>query len=212
MRQVFERIYEENRWGNNESRSGDGSDAKGTEAIRAALSTLLARYQITSLLDIPCGDFNWMRLLDLSKIMYTGGDVVSDLVLQNEARYGRKGISFQVLDACRDTLPQSDLILCRDLLVHLSFKDVRATLQNFCRSGSKYLLTSTFTARDPNTDIHTGQWRPLNLQRPPFSFPQPLELIVERCTEWNGYWADKCLGLWRVEHLVSASKYFSEGG
>jgi hypothetical protein len=211
MRQVFERIYEENRWGNYESRSGDGSDAKGTEAIRAALSELLPRYRISSCLDIPCGDFNWMRLLDLSEIAYTGGDVVAGLVLQNQARYGGRGISFQVLDACRDTLPQVDLILCRDLLVHLSFADVRAAVRNFRVSGSKYILTTTFTARDPNTDIETGRWRPLNLQRPPFNFPQPIELIVERCTEWNGYWADKCLGLWRFEDLSSAAKYLSEG-
>jgi hypothetical protein len=152
-----------------------------------------------------------MRLLDLSEVVYTGGDVVADLVLQNQARYGARRISFQVLDACRDILPQVDLILCRDLLVHLSFKDVRATLRNFCRSGSKYILTTTFTARDPNADIESGRWRPLNLQRPPFNFPQPIELIVERCAEWNGYWADKCLGLWRLEDLNSAAKYLSEG-
>ena len=62
-------------------------------------------------------------------------------------------------------------------------------------------MTTTFTSRDKNVDIPTGLWRPLNLQRPPFSFPPPIRLINERCEEGDGLWADKCLGVWDVKNL-----------
>lgn len=201
MNDVFERIYEENAWGNAESRSGDGSDASGTARMRTLLAILLKQLKVRSILDLPAGDFNWMRLMDLEGMDYIGGDVVERIAAQNQTRYGRKNIRFSHLDACRDPLPRVDLILCRDMMVHLSFSDCWSAFANFRNSGSTYLLTTTFTARDPNRDIVTGKWRPLNLQRPPFMFPRPIHLIVEHCEEWNGLWADKCLGLWRLEDL-----------
>ena len=48
-----------------------------------------------------------MRLLDLSEVVYTGGDVVDDLALQNQARYGGRGISFQVLTLVEILFPRS---------------------------------------------------------------------------------------------------------
>lgn len=202
MTDVFERIYENNVWGNVESRSGDGSDLSGTAKMRDALAPLLREMNIRSILDLPAGDFNWMRLMDLEGIDYIGGDIVEKIVEKNQAFYGRNNIQFGRMDARTDALPRVDLILCRDMLVHCSFADCWSSLANFRRSGSIYLLTTTFTARDPNKDIVTGQWRPLNLQRPPFSFPRPIRLIVEDCAEWNGLWADKCLGLWRLKDVV----------
>jgi len=201
MSEVFDRIYNQNAWGNAESRSGDGSDASGTAHIRAVLAQLLKELKIRSMLDLPAGDFNWMRLMDLEGIDYIGGDVVKQIVDQNQARHGKSNIRFSHLNACKDPLPQVDLILCRDMLVHLSFVECMSALLNFHNSGSAYLLTTTFTARDPNKNIKTGQWRPLNLQRPPFMFPRPLRYLVENCEEWNGLWADKCLALWRLADL-----------
>jgi hypothetical protein len=202
MKNVFERIYEGNVWGNAESCSGDGSDGKGTEAIRTAIGGLLSEYDIKSVVDVPCGDFNWMNLVDLSGVAYLGGDVVSEMIARNRTTYRKPGVDFRVLDATRDSIPNSDLLFCRDLLVHLSFADIRAVLRNFSRSDCRFLLTTTFPARDPNKDVETGQWRPLNLQRPPFSFPRPIRLVAEYCNEWNGFWRDKCLGLWRLDSLA----------
>jgi hypothetical protein len=98
-------------------------------------------------------------------------------------------------------LPTVDLIFCRDCLVHFSFDDIRRALQNICRSGSAYLLTTTFTEQRQNQDIVTGQWRQLNLELEPFSLPKPLSLINEDCTEGEGKFADKSLGLWRIEEI-----------
>ncbi|MGO4677625.1 class I SAM-dependent methyltransferase [Bosea sp. 2YAB26] len=204
MTNVFEQIYQLNTWGNSDSRSGDGSDAPSTARIRAALDKILAEFEIKSMLDIPVGDFNWMKLVNLDGVEYIGADIVKTVVERNNDLYRRDGISFAHLDACDGPIPQVDLICCRDMLVHLPFDACQAALQNFVRSGSRYLLTTTFTSRDPNRDIVAGQWRPINLQRPPFRFPRPIRYAVEDCREWNGLWADKCLGLWRLDDLKDA--------
>jgi hypothetical protein len=102
----------------------------------------------------------------------------------------------------KDSLPAVDMVFCRDLLVHLSYADAFAALRNLRASGSTYLFTTTFTRRSRNFDIPTtGEWRPLNLQLAPFGFSEPLTLINEKCTEGDGSWSDKGLGLWRISDL-----------
>ena len=98
-------------------------------------------------------------------------------------------------------LPSADLLLCRDCLVHLSFQDAGQALANIRRSTIGYLLTTTFPGEADNQDIVTGDWRPLNLERPPFSFPAPLDRIKEGCTEAGGRFGDKSLALWAVADL-----------
>ena len=132
----------------------------------------------------------------------TSVSTLSDLIRENQRRYGGARRKFLKLDVLRDPLPQADLILCRDCLVHFSLQDVMRTLKNFQRSKSTYLLTTTFTGARPNKDIAVGEWRPLNLQLPPFNFPLPLRMINERCDEADGAYADKCLGLWRLQDLA----------
>jgi glycosyltransferase involved in cell wall biosynthesis len=200
MTNVFEDIYQKNVWGNSESHSGHGSSASATRFLRTALSQLLSDLGVKSMLDVPCGDFNWMRLLDLP-VDYFGADIVPQLIEANQRKYSRPGRAFTLLDVVKDPLPNSDLVFSRDLLVHLSEQDIRSALANIIESGAKYLVATTFTSRDKNVDIETGQWRPLNLQRPPFSFPPPLRLINERCEEGDGLWADKCLGVWDINDL-----------
>jgi hypothetical protein len=86
--------------------------------------------------------------------------------------------------------------------VHLNFADVQRVLSNFRRSGSRYLLTTTFPWRDTNRDL-VGKdiWRTLNLQKQPFKLPPPLRLFNEMCSEGNGAFADKSLGLWRLSDI-----------
>jgi hypothetical protein len=98
-------------------------------------------------------------------------------------------------------LPQADLVLCRDCLVHLSEQNVFAAIANFKQSGSRFVLTTTFYALAENPGGDTGGWRPINLQRPPFSFPQPMVLIPERSFDPAGSHTDKSLGLWELSSL-----------
>ena len=201
--EIFRSIYESNDWGSDESASGQGSDLTQTATIRREIPRLLRLYGVASVLDIPCGDLRWIGDLQLDLDQYIGADIVDDLVVRGRERYGRPGWEFRRLDITRDQLPTVDLVLCRDCLVHFSLDLIHAALDRVRASGSTYLLTTTFPAETHNVDVHTGCWRKINLQAPPFSLPDPVELINENCTEAPQF-ADKCLGLWRIEDVRRA--------
>lgn len=199
---VFAKIWSENRWGDAESRSGGGSNLRQTEHLRRDLAELLASLRVRSLLDLPCGDFHWMKEVPLPpETLYVGGDIVEPLVERNRTQFGSELRQFRTIDLMCDPLPAVDLILCRDALVHFSFGDIFAAIANFKRSGTEYLLTTHYSGDRKNHNIRTGQWRPLNLTGAPFHFPLPVLLIDEQCTERNGDCRDKCLGLWRLKDL-----------
>ncbi len=198
-RRRFTDRYTRNYWRDPESRSGRGSSLAETEAIRAALPSLCRQLGVHSLLDIPCGDFNWMGPVALDGVSYTGADIVAALVDANRQRYGRPDRTFVVMDIVRSVPGRFDLILCRDLMGHLPDRDIRRALRNLRRSGSAWLLTTTFPERGRNEDLHGRDWRPVNLQLPPFAWPPATAMIREDCPE-PGY-QDKSLGLWRLAEL-----------
>jgi hypothetical protein len=108
--------------------------------------------------------------------------------------------AFKCMNIIEDDLPSVDLILCRDCLVHLTYAQAFDAIRNFKRSGSKYLLTTTFPGRI-NKDLGTIIWRPLDLQQAPFNFPVPVKLINEKCTEDGLQFTDKSLGLWDLSEI-----------
>jgi SAM-dependent methyltransferase len=196
---VFTDIFRRNGWRGTDSVSGTGSGRDQTHRLIKLLPSLFTELGVRSVLDVPCGDFFWMRQVDLSGVRYTGGDIVRELVERNR-QYEAPGVRFEVLDLLAGPLPPADLVLCRDCLVHFSFADLFRALDNLCASGSTYLLTTTFPRHRRNRDIATGRWRTLNLERAPFHFPPPLKVFEEGCTEREDF-ADKSLGLWRLDDL-----------
>jgi len=198
---AFRDIYRRNHWGGTVSPSGQGASPSQTDLLRKALPVLLARLGVDTLLDLPCGDYSWMRLVDLPGVSYIGADLLAEVIQPLQASHGDSKHRFLVLDLTRDRLPQVDMLFCRDCLVHLSFEDIQRALNNLVRSGIPYLMTTTFPQCEINEDIVTGDWRLLNLERSPFHFPPPLELLNEGCTEGGGLFADKSLGLWPTAGL-----------
>lgn len=198
--QIFEKVYYENSWGDPESRSGPGAAITQTNQIRWELKALVKELGAKSLLDIPCGDFNWLKLIDL-EVDYIGADIVRELIEENNKKFGNNSRHFIKLDMIQDNLPQVDLILCRDVLVHFNNKQIFRAIKNIKQSNSKYLLTTTFPAVNKNINIVTGEWRALDLCKPPFNFPAPIKIIIEQSTEENELSSSKCLGLWKISDI-----------
>ena len=198
---IFRDIVAHDKWRGSESLSGPGSSLDETRIVVAELPVLLRDLGVRSVLDLPCGDFHWMRRVDLTGIDYHGADILTEVVEQAASENVRPGVRFSRLDLLVDRLPTVDLVLSRDCLVHFSNADVFSALRNLCASGSTYLLTTTYTGRSSNGDIVTGRWRPLDLEAAPFRLPRPEHLIRESPTSDGGAWADKSLGLWRLGEI-----------
>ena len=167
--EIFKMIYHTHVWGDTETVSGRGSKYEFTHSLREELPKLFAKYQIKSILDIPCGDFNWMKTIDLQGIDYIGADIVEELVVDCQQNYTKENIKFEKLDMIVDTLPKADLIICRSALVHLSDELSLKSLANFRKSGSKYLLITSFAGTTKNEDIVNGYFRLMNLEIEPFN-------------------------------------------
>jgi SAM-dependent methyltransferase len=195
VKEKFTEIYEKNLWCSPESVSGGGSEMQNTKVIRRELPVLLQKFGIKSILDIPCGDWNWMKDVDLCGASYIGADIVEPLIGLNKANY--TNIDFRVLDLINDTLPKVDLIFVRDCLGHLSNDNVSLALRNCQESGSKYLLATSFTKWDMNPDVENGGWKCINLMIPPFQL-NPLYLINEDCQEGYPHYNDKCMILFQL--------------
>lgn len=173
---VFQEAYATRAWGSAESGSGVGSELAATENVTAYLPELFQRLQVSKFLDAPCGDWNWMRRVDLSGVEYVGADVVSEVIARNNEQFARQGVRFIHADLTKDYLPTVDMILCRDCWVHLSFQDIAAILKNFRRTEATWLLVSNTPSQDRNQNKPTGiGWRHLNLHLPPFNFPPNIE-------------------------------------
>lgn len=201
MESTFAPFYAENRWGDEESVSGPGSSAARTAKLRGELPLLLQEIGARTLLDAPCGDFNWMKDTSLGVEQYTGADVIPDLIERNRELYGNDTTRFVLLDITRDKLPRVDVIMCRDCFIHFSYRHISAAIRNFKRSGSTYLLTNSYRAWQQNTNIRTGDFRPVNLRLPPFNFPPPLRQIDEKLPEEEAQFFGKTLGLWKLSDL-----------
>jgi hypothetical protein len=184
--EIFTEIYDKNHWRSRATISGPGSELAETEDVRYLLPTLIERLGVKILLDAPCGDFHWMSQVDIQSCNYIGAEVVPKLVKLNQSNFGATNRSFILADLTRDDLPKADMILCRDCLIHMNFKEAKAVLANFRRSESKYLLSTTDPSVSENRPIRTGEYHSINLELPPFSMGEPLEMHRDRRMPLNG--------------------------
>jgi hypothetical protein len=196
---LFTQIYKTNFWQSAESVSGPGSEFRVTCKMRYELNALLKRFGITSIADAPCGDCNWMRHVDIGDCKYIGFDIVQELIENNTKLFGDDK-EFKHRNLIDGIIDQVDLIICRDMLAHLTDEQIYKVLRNFKASGSKYILMTTNYAAHSNTTIaKAGDWRKLNLELPPFNFPRPLAIIEEDVPfEWE---RGKHLALWFLDDL-----------
>ena len=191
--EIFTHIYKKNRW------KADQSET--FELIRSLLEELpplLKKLEVKSILDIPCGDFHLLKTIDLGFLDYTGCDIVEHIIQNDIKQYANEKRKFLKLDILKDDLPKADIIFCKDLLIHLPLENCLKAIKNIKKSGAKYFMVETFPSLKKNTDIHTGAWRPFNLNIHPFFFPEP-EYRIKIKTITKGL--TKEIDLWSIKNL-----------
>jgi ribosomal protein S26 len=197
---VFSHIYKDNFWGSCESISGVGSEILTTVEIRKALPVIWQKYKIKTFLDVPCGDFNWMKEVDKTGIKYIGGDIVEKNVKRNNELYGISQNKLKKIDITKDILPKVDMVFCKDCLQHLNYENVAKALRNFMQSGCKYLMLTSYPLTIKNYDILDGDYRALNLFKEPFNLPKNyLYKVREKNRRVE---VDKTMYLWNVNDIA----------
>jgi hypothetical protein len=177
------------------SLSGIGSEMKHTENIRRQLPDLLHKIGTGTLLDLGCGDFNWMKEVPLA-CSYIGADIVPEVIRSNSGSFANDKYDFKCLDATKESLPSADTILCREVLFHLSFEDIWKVISNVLQSDASHLIATSDNAVHINADILSGDYRPLNLQKPPFLLPQPVFSVRD-----DSVVPDRILAAWQLDDM-----------
>tara|TARA_B100001540_G_scaffold160060_1_gene141648 strand:- start:1290 stop:1844 length:555 start_codon:yes stop_codon:yes gene_type:complete len=130
---IFNLIFKSYHWRdyhkttNNESDSGLGSDLIVTKQLIKDLDIFFKNNQITSILDIACGDFFWMnKLINNNKhLNYLGLEIVENIVKNNNKIFSNQKVKFKCTDVINEELPQNyDFILVRDFLIHIKNTDI----------------------------------------------------------------------------------------
>ena len=202
LKEIFQDVYTNWRFGGwPESKSGGGSTLEETEDIRQQIKQLVKDKEIKSVIDVPCGDFNWMKDIVYSFESYTGCDIVPELIADNQ-KYANQIIKFQEFDITQNEISEADLLIVRDVIGHLSLEDGKKAITNILNSKCKYLLTTTwYNLNDENynhenrnnTVTLDAQWErgaaafyPVCLHSEPFNFPKP-EFYIEEKPKVDGY-------------------------
>lgn len=187
-----------------ESHCGGGSYLANTSEIRGFLDSVLKRYNIGKMIDVPCGDWNWMRQVDLTGVEYIGYDNDEGFIDDNRRLYPDH--QFVAADALNVDWPRADLILCRDFTIHLPDDDIVKLLESFRKSGAKYLLTTSYDYLNENKDFtdqqkkhaygrHSRPSRLVNLEIDPYRLGPPIESVRENSSVAC---QNRIVGLWRL--------------
>ena len=124
---------------------------------------------IKTVVDMGCGDWQFSQYIDWSGVQYSGYDIVSSVVAENEAKYSKPNIRFNLYSGDPTELPAADLLLAKDVLQHWS----NSSIQNFLPNLSRYKVALITNCVNPagetfNSEITDGDFRYLDLRQQPF--------------------------------------------
>ena len=184
-KKIFTSIYKSNHWVQNSqslpnkfiSVSGHGSNlnTKQYQNLYSNFVTMLEKYKINSLIDMPCGDFLWIeKIVNEKKLKYLGIDIVEELIESNKKKNLNKNINFLTKDIVNFyTDEEYDLVLIRDLFIHINNSDIIKILKNLKNINIKYVALNSYSIR-LNKDVTIGQHRKVNLLIEPYNLPNPI--------------------------------------
>ena len=212
-RQVFTSIYKSNHWVQDDDKlskdsisvSGHGSNINTNQFfnLKKIFTKIIDDKEINSVLDMPCGDFLWFyEIIKDKNIDYVGVDIVNELIEANKIKYQNKKFSFINEDIVNfDTNKKFDLILIRDLFIHIQNSDIKKIIQNIDNMNFRYVALNSYNNK-VNDDVIVGKHRKINLLIEPFNLNQPLEYFKD-------YEDDKFIFLYDkknfIQNLVAGS-------
>lgn len=188
--------------GRRESASGPGSAVSAAGESLSLLDAVVKEYAVTSILDLGCGDWNWMRHAgwrETATVHYEGWDAHPGLVERLTEQFGNERTRFRLADITTAPLPKVDLVVCRDVLFHIRIDLAQKVVQRV-RENRGLLISTSFLNLKSNADIRPylpiENWGfyLINLDIAPFDLePYRVRAIREQKCSSNGQPRSVCL-------------------
>lgn len=186
--EAFTHVYETDHWSGG---SGVGSRSNLNAAYISLVEALIAASDIKAVVDAGCGDWQFSQLIDWSRVSYRGFDAVDAVIAENNKQFRADNVVFQQLDFSDQELPAADLLICKDVLQHWPIAAIRAFLdRNVPRFRYALITNDVASVHSPperqNADISFGEWRVIDLAKPPISRVGRASVDLDYCDgEWT---------------------------
>ena len=179
---VFNKIYSESVWGIG---SGSGSELKYCKKYINFLQKFFHDFNIKSIVDLGCGDWQFSKEINFSGIKYLGIDVAKEVIAENIKSYATENIKFNTLNKYQD-IPSYDLLICKDVMQHLNIKENKKIIKEVfpkfkyilstnCVSPTSifgdflYKVIGKYDTKKINKDILNGDSTLFNITRAPYN-------------------------------------------
>lgn len=162
-KETFDKIYKEKYWGVDSEgwpSSGTGShEANIVEPYIEKMSDFLRSLGQPKVVDLGCGDFNiGIKLVGLAG-SYIACDISETIIGINRERYARPNLEFRVVNIVEDELPRADVCVIRQVLQHLSNRDIQAFVKRLqTEKPYRYVVVTEHVA--------TGAGHAINIDKP----------------------------------------------
>ena len=164
---VFNEIYRKNAWFFG---SGSGSIATFNKPFIDFVNGYLeSNPEIDTIVDVGCGDWQIAKHFKLENKQYFGIDISTVILEKTRRTHESEKHSFLLLDAAKDKLPKGDLIIVKDVVQHLSNKDVVKVITKLKDYKHVIICNSFHEKISTNKDIENGKMRFIDLRKPPFN-------------------------------------------
>jgi SAM-dependent methyltransferase len=177
---AFNSVYASAKWAkgaDGQGTSGPGSTLEATAAYRAFIEDFINTHNVKSVVDAGCGDWAFSSKIDWHGARYTGIDISTDVVDLVRKKYSNATVRFAVGNVT-EPLPTADLLLCKDVLQHLPIALIQRFIDNNLKPGKYKWAIITNDKGPANIDIPAGEYRTIDLGRPPFDVKGLVDLPI----------------------------------
>jgi len=170
IKESFSNTYKYNRWGSPESRSGRGSELTWASNMQKALGSIIIEYDIQTIFDTSCGDWNWMKEIRHILPNYLGNDIVSGVIATNTLKFGSDNIKFVCNDMVSEIKKHQkfDLVICRHTLEHLPLSYALEFIKELKERTKYAIITSNPNCENTEMAFDGYMARGVNLEKEPF--------------------------------------------
>jgi SAM-dependent methyltransferase len=180
LRDAFATIYREGYWNSGQLTpfdSGTGSASANATIYCELIRCFISEHQVQAVVDLGCGDFRVGKEIAACGVNYVGVDIVPELIAHLRNDFEDQRVKFECIDATVDFLPHGDLVLVRQVLQHLTNRQIQLVVERFSQFKYAIVTESIALGKDviPNRDkIHGPDIRLYSnsgvfLDKPPFN-------------------------------------------
>lgn len=187
-KKAMEQIYAQNLWGGSKDEFYSGLGSHNPIIVKpyieVVINFLKSFQESITVLDLGCGDFNiGKQILPYAK-KYIAVDIAENVINYNKSKFIQENLEFLCLDIAKDALPEADVVIIRQVLQHLSNREVKMILSKL--NAFKYILLTEHLPSskfEPNKDIISGQGIRLKKQSGLCIIEEPFNFKCEKESE-----------------------------